>query len=172
MPSSTPLGSLMSTVLPPDRVTRCGFRRRRVLERDRKPIGDVGALLRRARRPPAKSAEAAAAALAAAAAEQAFEKVGKVDFLAAEPNCGAAGTARAAARSRRGGRSAAAAAIAERRAGIALLVNLAAIVLGALGLVGEDVIGAGDGGETLRRLRIVLVLVRDEAPWRACDRPS
>jgi hypothetical protein len=133
-----------------------GFERRGILERDRKPVGDVGAFLRRrlARAAAAEAAEAAPA-LPGAAAEQSFENVGQVDLLAAAEIPRAAGAAPETA-----GRPARmAGAEAERRLGIAVLVDLAAIILGALGLVGEDVVGAGDGGETFRGLGVALVLV-------------
>src|SRR3546814_13975135 len=68
-------------------------------------------------------------------------------------------SAEAAVRARVAAKTTASAAIAERHGGIAVAVDLAAIILRALRLVGQQVIGLGDVGEFLRRLGIVLVLV-------------
>ena len=64
-----------------------------------------------------------------------------------------------AAAAGRGPAAAAAEAAAERHARIAVLVDLAAVVAGALVLVGQQVIGLGHLGEALGGLGIVLVAV-------------
>jgi hypothetical protein len=129
--------------------------RRSILEGNRKTIGDVGALLGRRLAGPAspETAKAAAALPAAGAAEQAFENVRKIDLLAS-PELPSAGAAPEAAGARMS-----AGAEAERRLGIAFLVYLAPVILGPLGLVRQDVVGAGDRRKALRGLGIVLVLV-------------
>src|SRR3546814_5783348 len=86
---------------------------------------------------------------AAAPAEQPFENIAEIGAVVAE----------AAVRARVAAKTTASAAIAERHGGIAVAVDLAAIILRALRLVGQQVIGLGDVGEFLRRLGIVLVLV-------------
>src|SRR5688572_6216976 len=63
----------------------------------------------------------------------------------------------AAAGPRRG--PSAAKARAERHARIAILVDLAAVVAGALVLVGKEIVGSGHLGEAFRGLGIVLVAV-------------
>jgi hypothetical protein len=93
------------------------------------------------------------------AAEQSFEQIAEVDALGS-------GHALELARveALRAGSSAARAVAAaeprpERARRVALGVNLAAVETGALVLVAQQVIGLGDVGETLRRLRIVLVAI-------------
>ena len=132
--------------------------RRRILEADGEAIADIGAL--GWRRLPARPAEAPERSTAAIAppAEDAVEQVGEVHLLRAGA-LEAAGTAiEAATRPRTG----AATAEAERHPRIALLVDLTAIILGALVLVGQDIIGARHLGEALGGLGIVLVAVRVE----------
>jgi hypothetical protein len=132
--------------------------RRRVLELDRVAIAGVRALGRR--RPPAvaEAPEPArpAAASATLRAEQAFEQIGQIGrftagFVTAGTGIGGFEAAEP---------TAAAAPKAERRLGIALLVDLAAVILRALVLVGQQVVGARDLGEALRGLGIVLVAIR------------
>src|SRR3546814_9752351 len=67
--------------------------------------------------------------------------------------------AEATLRARIAAKTAASAAIAEGHGGIAVAVDLAAVILRALRLVGQQVVRLGDVGEFLRRLGIVLVLV-------------
>src|SRR3546814_1740508 len=81
---------------------------------------------------------------AAAPAEQPFENIAEIG----------AGVSEAAVRARVAAKTTASAAIAERHGGIAVAVDLAAIILRALRLVGQQVIGLGDVGEFLRRLGI------------------
>ena len=71
-------------VLPSASVIRCGFSVDRVDERHLQAVGDVGALLRRARAL-AKAAEAACRppARCAGGAEQAFEQVAEIGRVAA-----------------------------------------------------------------------------------------
>src|SRR3546814_14709981 len=88
------------------------------------------------------------AAAGAATAEQPFEDIAEIRALAAE-------TARLPARVA----ADTAAAIAEGHGRIAVGVDLAAVELHAVFLVGEKVIGLGDVGDFLRRLRILLVPV-------------
>src|SRR3546814_3352274 len=97
----------------------------------------MGAFLRR-RAAPSEAAERPAAA---APAEQPFENIAEIGTVVAE----------AAVRARVAAKTAASAAIAERHGGIAVAVDLAAIILRALRLVGQEVIGLGDVGEFLRR---------------------
>src|SRR3546814_11801426 len=67
--------------------------------------------------------------------------------------------AEATLRARIAAKTAASAAIAEVHGGIAVAVDLAAVILRALRLVGQQVVRLGDVGEFLRRPGIVLVLV-------------
>src|SRR3546814_8724716 len=96
--------------------------RRGVDERDRQAISDIGAFLRR-RAAPAEAAERPAAA---ATTEQAFEYVAEVGAVVAE----------ATLRARIAAKTAASAAIPEGHGGIAVAVDLAAVILRALRLVG------------------------------------
>jgi hypothetical protein len=129
--------------------------RRCVGKGDGEPVADIGALGRRG--PPRAAPKASEAATAASiASEEALEQVRKVGSLAGielEVAAPEAACRPACSGSRAGP------AIAERHLGIAFLVDLAAVVLRALVLVGEDVIGARHGGKALRRLGIVLVPV-------------
>src|SRR5690606_24230363 len=100
---------------------------------------------------PAETAERTAAA-GTAAAEQSFEDIAEIRALAAE-------TAETALRPAARVAAETAAAIAEEHRRVAVGVDLAAVQLRALFLVGQKVIGLGDVGEFLRRLRIVLVPV-------------
>ena len=126
----------------------------RVLERHAQAIGDIGALGRRCRAAAEAGGEAAATA-AAPASEQALENVAEIAAVGAEIEpAGAAAESTAAARSPAPGTEA------ERRGRIAVRVDLAAIELGALVLVVQQVIGGRHLAEALRRLRIVLVAIR------------
>jgi hypothetical protein len=95
--------------------------------------------------------ETAKRAAAAAAAEQPLEDIAKIGALAAKACETALSPARVAAK--------AAAAVAEWHGRIAVGVDLAAVELGPLRLVGEQIISLGDVGESLRRFRIILVPV-------------
>src|SRR3546814_19133863 len=105
------------------------------------------------RRAPAETAKASARSpTPARAAEKPFEYVAEIGaaILELEP----AALPRTAAKAPRP-----AAAEAEGRGRIALAVDLAPVEAGALVLVRQPVIGAGDGGNFLRCPRIVLVPV-------------
>src|SRR5688500_1372045 len=137
------------------------FQRHRVDERNLQPVCDVGAFLRRPSAL-AKPGDAAACARAApaAAAEQALEQVAEVDANRAtageieifEPRRARPWTAAGKAPAWKS-------APAERHLGIAVLVDLAAVVARALVLVGQQVIGLGHFAEALGGLRIVRVAV-------------
>src|SRR6188474_2014942 len=62
-----------------------------------------------------------------------------------------------ASASARPGPGSSAKAAAERHAGISVLIDLAAVILGPLALVGKQVVGLGHLRETFRGLGIVLV---------------
>src|SRR6185312_586205 len=115
------------------------LQRHRILERHLQPIGDVGALLWRSGTL-AESTERTSGASTAGTAEQAFEQVAQVRALRTteievlEP--------RARLRAARSCRIAAEPA-AERHLRIALLVDLAPVIAGALVLVGQQVVGGG-----------------------------
>jgi hypothetical protein len=144
VPSSTPLGSLRSMVLPSARVMRWVGQPCRIGQRNLEAVLDVAATRGRA----LASAGARAATHAAASAEQAFEDVAEVHRLAAAETLGAK-----AARPPPPGPPP----YPKPPIGIAVDVDLAAIELGALVLVGQQVIGARHFAEALGRLGIVLV---------------
>ena len=126
------------------------LQRRRLDERHLQAIRGILALGLRA---PTEAAGEPAAAATLRAAEQPFEDVAHV---------GPAGAALIAfaAEAAAGLRSpAATAAKAERRRGVAVAVDLAAIEPRALVLVVQQVVRVGDRAEPLRRLRIVLVAI-------------
>ncbi len=124
-------------------------------EGDAQAIGDVGAL--RARLLATTEAAGKPAAAGLTPAEQPFEDVGHVRAFAAEVELLPLEAPTHATRSA-GARTAAAEA--ERRGGIAVAVDLAAVEARALVLVGQQVVGARHLAEPLGRLRIVLVAVR------------
>src|SRR5207244_2533167 len=101
-------------------------------------------------------------------AEQPFEQVAEVGRLAAAEieALEAAGARLRPACSRR----IAAETRAERHLGIAVLVDLAAVVAGALVLVREQIVGVGDLSEALGRVGIVLVAVGVELLGEAAVR--
>ena len=117
--------------------------RRGILEADLEPIGDVGALLRRPRAaeaaerpppPPPPARPRRPPKMPSNRSEIALLVVAEVEVLAIGPAKAALRAAAAIA--------AAAAAEAEGHFRIALLVDLAPVILGAFVLVGQDVIGA------------------------------
>jgi hypothetical protein len=118
-----------------------------LVEIDLQAIGHVGTALRLCALP-----EAAEAALIAPAAENAVEDIAEVG----RRRIAEIGTATAAAEA---ACLRPAAAIAERRLGIALLVDLATIILGALILVRQQIVSGRHLGEPGGRLRIVLVAI-------------
>ena len=129
----------------------------RILEWNLESIGDVGALLCR----PSALSEAAEWPATRAAPrgtpEQSLEQVAKVGAItaAAEVEVLETGARLRPARTRR----IAAKAAAERHLGIAFLVDLTAIVLGALVLVRQQVVGRGHFPEALGGVRVVFVAV-------------
>src|SRR6185312_16393731 len=136
------------------------LQRNRVVEGDLEPVGDVRAFLRR--RALAEPAERAAASRTAArrAAEQPFEQVAEVGGVgAAEIEILETLSARSGAGARSGARRIAAEAAAKRHLGIAVLIDLTAVVARALVLVRQQVIGGCHLGEALRRIGLVLVAV-------------
>jgi hypothetical protein len=136
--------------LPLASVTRGGL-----LERYWQPVIDVGATGRCRPRPSAEPAEPAARRAAGApggATEQTLEDVAQIaGIAAAEFEMGGTRARPEPAR--------ACTAIAERRLGVAVIVDLAAIILCPLVLVGQQIVRRGDLAEAIRRLGIVLVAV-------------
>jgi len=103
------------------------------------------------------AARACTRLLARFAPEQPFEQVAEINLIGADP-------AEIRAARPRAIRAAASVAAARAHPGkgvgrIALAIDFAAIKLGALGLVGQQIIGAGDVGKSLRRVGFVLVAI-------------
>jgi hypothetical protein len=120
--------------------------RRGVGERHLEAVGDVGAALRRrGLAAVTESARAGAARAARAAAEQPFEQVAEVGLSAHAFEIAGGESARAAAGAAAEAVEAAASAepAAERHRRVAVGVDLAAVELGALVLVGKQVVGPG-----------------------------
>ena len=115
-------------------------RREELIQQTVAGFASAHAANKRCARPPAR------------AAEQPFENIAEV--RAARVETAARLAAEAATR------TAAAPAKAEGRGRIAIAVNFPPVEPGALVLVGQQVIGVGNGGKLLRRLGIVLVPVR------------
>ena len=152
MPVSTPAGSFRSTVLPSlqrDALRRAGGG---VDEADAQAILHGLPLALRLLRALTKAGPAAAPP----AAEQPLEYVAEAAATAAAAHF-IFETARSPAKA--AATPAGAGAIAEGRGRIALIVYLPPVELGALVLVGQQVIGARDVAEALRRFGIILVAV-------------
>ena len=157
MPSSTPVRELEVDRLAVRERDPLRLERRRIDERYGQPIGDVGALSAARARAGRKPPNAAAAAPAAATAEQAFEQVAEIGRVASKAALEAVERRRFAPRTRPPPPPKPPEA--ERHLRIALLVDLAAVVLGALVLVGQQIVGGRHLAEALGGVWIVLVAV-------------
>src|SRR5262249_53183385 len=137
------------------------LQRYRILERHPQTIGDVGTFLRRSSAlSETPETPAGTAAAPRRSSEQAFEKVAEIGIIAAKVEVLEPGSAWSRARmgSARPSRISAKAG-SERHLRIAVLIELAAIILRALVLVRQEIIGVSDLAEALGCIRIILVTI-------------